>query len=368
MDGPSLSTILKVLFGIGAVGLIIRGLMAASKKTGSLTQSNAISLWKGVEELLIEKITECTHDVKSFELKRQNGKGFSGFKAGQFLSFEIAGNSKCLRSYSILTSSESANTIEVSVKKLDGGVGSSWLHNLKEGDALKAFAPSGLFTDVQFPTVSKVYIAGGIGITPILSMVRSNIDKGLTAPLYLFYGMKTLNDMAFHDEITKLAAENSFLKYYPVFSEEEKDIEFDKGFITTDYIASKLVVSDAMKFYLCGPEVMTDSIIESLKKQKISKKNIFNEKFASPEAAQGAVAGEEVTINFNGTDYHYNGKETILEFMESQGENIVFACRAGVCGSCVCRLKEGEVDSATDAGLTDEEIYLLQKLAGISKK
>ena len=179
--------------------------------------------------------------------------------------------------------------------------------------------------------------------------------------------MKTTNDMAFHKEIEILAERYPFFKYFPMLSENDPEWKGDKGFITFDYMKAKAGASAENYYYLCGPAIMTDGIIAQLEGVGVSKKHIFNEKFVSPESVDpDTIESREVTINFNGQDYSYSGKETILEFLEGEGESIVYACRAGVCGSCVCRLKSGDVDSVTDAGLTDEDIENNSFLACVS--
>ena len=198
-------------------------------------------------------------------------------------------------------------------------------------------------------------------------MIRTNIEKGVESQMNLFYGMRTTKDMAFHDEIIALEESCSFFNYFPILSEEDSEWDGDKGFINLEYIKSKTEATTSKLYYTCGPEVMSDAIIEQLGKIGVKNKNIFNEKFASPETIEAdSLDSQQVTINFNGTDYKYSGKESILEFMEGEGESIVYACRAGVCGSCVCRLKSGEVNSITDAGLTEEDMENNSFLACVS--
>ena len=373
MDNVQQQVIIYALMGVaGVVALILLAKkLAKSSKTSAATDGvpagKKNNHWDHTEALIVDKITDETHDIKSLRLRRSGDKKFSKILAGQFLSFQIGDDSKCLRSYSISTSSTISDYVEVSIKLLPDGIGSTFMHKLKEGDKVLAFAPSGLFTDEDQQDKEKVYVAGGIGITPILSMIRTNIDKGVDSKMSLFYGMKTTKDMAFHKEIKALAAQCESLHYYPVLSEADESWKGEKGFITLDYIQKKVKPSATSLYFTCGPEVMTDAIIENLMQSGVKKAQIFNEKFASADAIDSdSLEAKQVTINFNGSDYSYSGKESILEFMESEGESIVYACRAGVCGSCVCRLKSGEVSSITDAGLTEEDIANNSFLACVS--
>ena len=269
MDNVQQQVIIYALMGVAGVVALI--LLAKNSQKVARHQLQRMGVpagknnhWDHTEALIVDKITDETHDIKSLRLRRSGDKKFSKILAGQFLSFQIGDDSKCLRSYSISTSSTISDYVEVSIKLLPDGIGSTFMHKLKEGDKVLAFAPSGLFTDEDQQDKEKVYVAGGIGITPILSMIRTNIDKGVDSKMSLFYGMKTTKDMAFHKEIKALAAQCESLHYYPVLSEADESWKGDKGFITLDYIQKKVKPSATSLYFTCGPEVMTDAIIENL--------------------------------------------------------------------------------------------------------
>ena len=103
--------------------------------------------WFGLEELEIIDIFEETSDIKTFKLKRMKGKRVPSYAPGQFLSFEIPNEKKVFRSYSVSGSPENNNFLQISIKKIENGLGSNWFHSLKVGDTVRAHPPSGLFTD-----------------------------------------------------------------------------------------------------------------------------------------------------------------------------------------------------------------------------
>lgn len=130
----------------------------------------------------------------------------------------------------------------------------------------------------------------------------------------------------------------------------------DTGYISYDYIKSKAPILSSSNFYFCGPPIMTDSIINSLIESGHKEELVHSEKFVSPASFDlDKVAPQKVKVIHNQQSYNYDGKDTILEFLEKENLDIPFACRSGVCGECKCMLIEGNVDSLTDSGLTASE-------------
>ncbi len=333
-------------------------LIASKNEESNDVESDDSELWPSKEELMIVDIIQQTHDIKTFRFKRKNGGTFFKFLPGQFLGFQIKDDSKLLRSYSISGSCENQSTLQVSIKKLKDGIGSGWFHSLAVGDTVWAYPPSGLFTDENLDLdCSRVYVGGGIGITPLISMIKTSLDRAQKVPLALFYGMNSVDDMAFHQELTVLSKTYNNFKYFPILSNPDDSWSGDSGYITYDYISSKLAFDLKAHFYFCGPPIMTTSIMDSLGQSNHPVGNIHSEKFVSPEALDSSkVEAKETKISIGGKDYNYNGSQTILEFLEEQNVDISFACRSGVCGSCKSKLIKGKVDSLTDSGLSSEEV------------
>lgn len=315
--------------------------------------------WDGVDQLEIIDIVEETHDIRTFRLKRKSGKPFPEFNEGQFITFHIPHDGDFIqRSYSISSSTMNRLIVSVSIKKIHDGIGSSWFHERNVGDEVTAYTPNGLFTTVddKYEGTPLVFVAGGIGITPFMSMLQSAVDVGSKTPMHLFYGMRSEKDMAFHRELEAMAVRYDNIYYHPILSEPSSDWQGDHGFIDYAYIASKVQGIQLAKLFFCGPAVMTDTVTEQLLANEIPASHIHSEKFASPVSLDlEAVPDVSAQVEFDGTSYEYTGKETLLEFLEAKGESINFACRVGVCGACKCRVESGEVDAFSDSGLTAEE-------------
>ncbi len=314
--------------------------------------------WKDIVPLKIVEIIDRTYDIKTFRFKRLDGHAFPHFLSGQFLSFAIGKpEDKVMRSYSITSSNVNCSTLDISVKLLKDGVGSGWFHKRSVGDQVYAYPPSGLFStdklDKDKATV--VLVAGGIGITPIISIISSAIDRSKDFKLKLFYGVRSAEDLAFHMKFEELSKSHECFSYFPVLSMEDKSWKGDTGFVNIDYIMNKCGGSlQDSNFFICGPPIMREKLVEELDKVNFDHKKIFFEKFASPKTDDN-VLDVDAKIEVDGSTLNYTGKQTILEFLEDQNKDVDFSCRVGVCGTCKCKLEAGEVDSLTDSGLTEEE-------------
>lgn len=313
--------------------------------------------WYGLEELEIVDIYAETSDIKTFRLKRKE-KLIPMYSPGQFLSFEIPHEQKVFRSYSVSASTENRHLLQVSIKKIPDGIGSNWFHSLKVGDKVKAHPPSGLFTDDDLKDETRVFVAGGVGITPLVSMLQTSVDRGLKHPIYLFYGARTLADLAFHEVIKAAAKRYPNIKYIPVLSDEAESSSWEglTGYLTLDIIKEQVKELVSAKYFFCGPPVMTNGIMEGLSAAGVSEDNLHSEEFVSPTSlSEDDIQSLEATILYEGKSYKYSGKKNILDFFEGEGLEIPFACRSGVCGACKLKCKSGEALSLTNSGLNKSE-------------
>lgn len=349
------------IFAFLAMTLLFRKL--GQKRLGLRGSSNAS--WKGFEVLEIKALKDETPSIRSIVLTRANGRNFPQFRSGQFLSIRIRDDDKVIRSYSFSSPPNDLSQVQISVKRLANGVGSTWLHDLKLGDRIAALPPSGQFI-LEDDTRPLVFIAGGVGITPILSMLAEIFSRPSpkARPIYLFYGARTFSELAFHQQLSSWQNINSIFHYHPILSDDPKE-GFAKGYVTFDFLKSKLKGLDNV-YYLCGPDVMTDKLINELLRAKVDEAQIRFEKFVSPtQIDQTEIQDRTAQIKVGDQILRYSGRENILDFLESQEIEWPFSCRAGVCGSCKCKVK-GEVLQLTDAGLTRHENLEGYKLLCVS--
>jgi NADH oxidoreductase Hcr len=231
-------------------------------------------------------------------------------------------------------------------------VGSSWFHQKKVGDSVLAMSPSGHFYDEPGGNNPRIYIAGGVGITPLLSMIHKNISDQVQFPIHLFYAARTENDLAFHNIFIDYAKKFSNFKYQWYLSDTP---EAEKRILNLKAIKTEISNLQIGKFFLCGPAPLTDGIINDLKNAQVSEESIFNEKFISPTSLNpDTLPVRQLNLKYAGKTLKYNGRDNVLLFLENNGESLPYACRTGVCGSCRCKIK-GQFTVLTDSGLSRDE-------------
>lgn len=330
--------------------------------------------------LKVSKIVKETESAVSilFELNEAQKEVFR-FQAGQFLTLkkDIHGQD-VRRSYSLCSSPKSGD-LKVAVKKIEGGVFSSFVvDELREGDVLEIGVPAGKFTiDCDDSNKNKhVFIAAGSGITPTISMIKSVLVEEPLSTVFLLYGNKTIKDTIFYSEIENLKeAYGDRLNVRYFLSEEKGESEITSGRISVDKL-NKLETEwggvDAVAgFYMCGPGLLIEDVKKALIGKGVAEDKIHFELFTSIVKEESSVELDEsfevskVTVAIDDVDYTFEvkaGKE-ILAAGLAAGIDIPYSCQGGVCGSCECTVTKGKVDLNQNMILSDEEVEEGQALA-----
>lgn len=334
--------------------------------------------WKGLRDF--EVATKEPEDpaglVCSFYLKPVDGAPLPGYKPGQFLTFQLTvldpqsrGPKDIVRCYS-LSDAPGADTYRVSIKRVPPppnqpdvppGLSSNHFHDhVKVGDVLKVRAPSGHFF-LERETGPVVLIAGGIGITPLLSMLNDTLNSGTKREVWLFYGVTNSSDHAFkaHFEALARAHANFHLHvcYAKPLPEDTEGVDYQHaGFVSIDLLRLTLPFQ-VYDFYVCGPRPMMETIIPALEDWGVPDQHIHYESFgpasitraARKPKAEGetapATATVQVTFAKSDKTFTWDGSaDTLLDFAEQNGIAIDSGCRAGGCGSCQTRIESGAVD------------------------
>ncbi len=227
-------------------------------------------------EARIKEIIRRTYNVKSFRLETDEPNGFN---AGQFLFITLKTQNQLSRYLSISNSPTEKGYIEFTKKITDSDF-SQTLDKLKPGDRLIIKYPFGKFTfDGKSPKLA--FLSGGIGITPIRSLIKYIIDKKMDTDLVLFYGNRTSKDIAFKEDFDIMSRQYSKLKVVHILSEAEKEWNGKKGHIDKELIKQEMPDYTERKFYLCGPPLMVDSMLKILLDELSSpQENIITEKFS----------------------------------------------------------------------------------------
>lgn len=214
------------------------------------------------------------------------------FQAGQYLNLHIPGLDGT-RAFSLAGVPDNKNELELHVKLVPGGLGTTWLHNnLKVGDKLKFTGPLGRFYVRRSAEKPLVFIAGGSGLSSPKSMILDLLASGYEESITLFHGVRRPHDLHYGDFFAKLEREHDNFRYVPVMSQPEDEDGWtgETGFVHE--IASKVFDGrfSGHQAYLCGPPPMIDASINALMKGRLFERDIFMERFfTAADAAETSV-------------------------------------------------------------------------------
>jgi ring-1,2-phenylacetyl-CoA epoxidase subunit PaaE len=302
-----------------------------------------------------------------------------GFTQGQYLTLrrEVEGQD-LRRSYSICAGVDDGE-LRVGVRKVNGGVFSNWINeHLKHGDTIHVMAPQGRFFVPIDAAQARHYvgIAGGSGITPILSIMKTVLGREPKCRFTLVYGNRALKSTMFKEEIEDL--KNKYLTrlvLHHVFSDEHTDAPINSGVMNRDKIGEFLNVLIPARYvshaFVCGPYQMNDEAEAALLAAGVPEERIHIERFGiAPQAAQavGAVIHQaqpgdaelaRVTIIRDGLRREVEFRKdqpSILDCASAAGLEVPFSCTSGVCGTCRAKLIEGQVRMERNFALDKKEV------------
>lgn len=335
--------------------------------------------WSG--ELRVARIFDETPDVKTFRLVAPDGGPLPfDYLAGQYLNLALTIDGKRVnRSYTIASSPTRADYCEISVKRAADGHASRHLHaTLREGSVLKVGAPAGRFVFAPDQAARCVLIAGGVGITPMMSTVRSLTDRCWPGEIYLMFSVRALSDIAFRDELDYLQARFPNLHVRVTLTGDPDCVWAGaRGQISRAMIEGFAPGLTRGPILLCGPDRMMTAMRRLLVDELgIPDGEVLQEAFVSPPAlapapASGdaepsaAVPGEPgpgvgpgdgaiASVRFQraGKSVEAQADLTVLEAAEDAGVAIPFECRSGICGQCKTHLISGTVMMDVQDALT----------------
>ena len=298
------------------------------------------------------------------------------FKQGQHLTLKKNINGEDIRRSYSLCSSPLDKKWKVAIKQIPGGVFSTYANaELKSNDSLEVLEPSGNFNVDLEPKVSKNYIAfaAGSGITPLMSIIKTHLLSEPKSTFKLFYLNRTVKSIIFKEEIEQL--KNQFFDRFQVFyflTREQRDISFLNGRFDKEklQILTKtfIDIEDTNHCFICGPQEMIFLIRDELQAAGLDKDKIHYELFYSgnpednkhiAEVLEHKTEGTEVTIIDGGTEFHFimdDEYDNILDGAIAAGADLPFACKAGVCSTCKCKVIEGSVEMKINYALEENEV------------
>jgi ring-1,2-phenylacetyl-CoA epoxidase subunit PaaE len=324
-------------------------------------------------KLRISDIRTETNDTVSisFDVPNELRDQFN-YVSGQYVNLKVNVNGdEERRAYSLCSAPKIDADFRFAVKQVEKGKVSTYLNqSVKEGDILEVSVPEGHFvvpadTDAQ----SHVFIAGGSGITPIYSMIRSILNSNSNSVCTLFYVNRSQEQVIFGSELKALQGQyGSRFQYYAVCTKSGATDPLLEGRPDPKKIMGwfKNWVDLAFdhEFYLCGPQGLMDAALQAFETSRIDSKRIHKEYFAAPDSddsKDAAVAEEQdcrTTILLDDEEHELDIKKgvTVLDAALQADLDAPYSCRGAVCSSCVAKVEKGSVNMRMNYTLTDAEV------------
>jgi 3-ketosteroid 9alpha-monooxygenase subunit B len=310
----------------------------------------------GFHPLRIERVVPETADACSLvlDVPPELAATFA-YDAGQFCTFRawIDGEPH-LRCYSMSSSPAVDDELQVTVKRVPGGVVSNWMNDvLAAGDEIEVTPPAGVFR-LGAGDADVVAFSGGSGITPVLSLVKTALAT-TTRRVRLLYANRDLESIIFRGVLDDLAAR------HPERLHVVHHLDVDAGFVDADVVRAFVGATVDADFYVCGPGPFMDVVELGLLAGGVAADRVNIERFTpgAPELPEPtASTGTRVTIALRGrteTADHRPGA-TILQTARQLGMSPPYSCESGSCATCMARLVEGEVRMHANNALTDDEV------------
>lgn len=299
------------------------------------------------------------------------------FHQGQHLTLKADINGEDVRRSYSLCSSPVEDKWQVAVKQILGGKFSTYVNeSLDAGQNIEVMAPSGTFGVDIVEVASKNYLffAAGSGITPIISMIKTHLKREPNSTCKLFYVNKTAKSIIFKEELEQLR--NTYfgrLEIYYFLTQEKRDIELFNGRFDDEKmdVLTKIFIDipDTSEVFLCGPEKMVNYVSNYLMEAGLPKELVHFELFVTglteedtkrqERLAKQNVEGVEVTIIDGGKEFLFTmtkDYDNLLDAALNAGADLPFACKGGVCSTCKCEVKEGDVEMKINYALEEEEL------------
>jgi glycine betaine catabolism B len=365
-------------------------LPAVQVSTPALRPDDAPSLsnsWTGL--LRVVRVFDETPNVRTLRLADLAG-GTVPFRhlPGQFVTFTVQPNDQLVkRSYTIASSPTRRDFLEVTVKREEHGTVSGFLHNVHEGDTLQTTGPSGGFTFLGDAANSIVLISGGVGITPMMSVLRYLTDRSWPGDMFFIFGCRGEQDVIYREELEYLQRRYPNLHLTITAMEApSSNWPYARGSITKELLVAAVPHIATRRVHLCGPKPMMDAVKPMLADLGVPAEQIKSEIFIGKErpaaepagapaadanlltvgapALGGAAAPGIAVATFARSKRTalLAADKTVLEASEAVGVKIDYSCRVGTCGVCKIKLLAGtvtmEIQEALDAGDKQNNIIL----------
>ncbi|MBN9247108.1 MAG: 2Fe-2S iron-sulfur cluster binding domain-containing protein [Hyphomicrobium sp.] len=330
--------------------------------------------WNADEDdtLICAHVRQETHDVKSFLFRTESPRLFR-FRPGQFITLELAIDGEVInRCYTISSPPTRPDTLSITVKRHPGGKVSNWLHdNMRPGAKIKALGPSGEFSCTLHPGPKYLFLSGGSGVTPLMSMARTLYELGDDHDVVFVHSARSPRDIIFRHELAMMAHGTSNFRTAFVCEKiaETRDWSAPTGYLSLPLLKSIVPDLAAREIFCCGPEAYMANVRAMLREAPFDMAHYHEESFSFerqgvplPEAeaaAPGAAAPVDtfkIEFTRSGRTIECRPDQFILDAARAAGMRLPFSCSKGVCGTCKSKKLSGQVEMKHGGGIRQREI------------
>ncbi|MBZ9660833.1 hybrid-cluster NAD(P)-dependent oxidoreductase [Mesorhizobium sp. ESP-6-4] len=312
------------------------------------------------QAMLCRRVIDETHDVKTFVFSAASDRMFC-FNAGQYVVLHLMiGGAAVTRCYSVSSPPTRPLDLHITVKRTPGGLVSNWLHeNLRSGDEIMTEGPLGSFKFDGSPNQKPLFLGGGSGITPLMSMLRTLTDRASDLDVRLIYCVRSPRDLIFRSELDALAARFPNLGVTCICSRKDSSWAGRTGRVDGPMLLRLVPDLGERTVYACGPEQYMKTLRDGLGEAGVHTRGYHEESFGGD---RGGVAPDLESAVLSSVHFARSGLEhccapgeTLLEAARNCGVYVPTGCQQGICGTCRVAKLSGEVAADDLGGLTPEE-------------
>ncbi len=311
-----------------------------------------------------------TNDVKSFLFKPRVPALFR-FRPGQFITLELEINGEPVnRCYTISSAPTRPDTLSITVKRHPGGKVSNWLHDtVGPGVEIKALGPSGDFSCTHHPADKYLFLSGGSGVTPLMSMARTHYDLGEDRDIVFVHSARTPTDIIFRNELAAMTAGMAHFKTAFVCEKPGDDPwNSPTGFLDLQMLRAAARDFAQREIYCCGPAPYMSAVRGILKGIGFDMAHYHEESFTfgdqvapaaeapAPVTSSSAAGHFKVEFTRSGRTVDCSPDQFILDAAKAAGMRLPFSCSKGMCGTCKTKKVSGQVVMSHQGGIRQREI------------
>ena len=309
-----------------------------------------------INELQVHSIVKEAPNVTTINFIAQD---FYPYQAGQYALVSIKNTPHITRAYSLSSTPGESRFVSITVREIEGGVGSTWLNNdVKVGDQVWFSNPMGEFSCQQVIADNYLLVGAGSGVTPIMSMARWLLANRPEVNVTVIHSVHSPEDVIFKQEWAELKAK--YPKLQLVINASVNATEgFASGRISAEIIKNAVPNLANYTVMTCGPEAYMNALKEIVLSLGGAEDRFFTEAFFNTALAGKISSDKKTSLTINGISQikaEVPVGMTLLAALEAQEQPVVSGCRTGLCGLCKTKVTGGEYEVVNTGDLTDEEI------------